>query len=132
MEEYDKYIVGFGVGLLFSRDSNYEQQKKTQSGRTSPERKDPRTPANQRSQKYGEYPESLQGNHSGITWRTVWMQNWMTNWATLSTTIKTRIQTTAVWYNRNHPENPKNREFSLKTADLEGFDLCTGKKTAHK
>ena len=23
MEEYDKYIVGFGVGLLFSGDSNY-------------------------------------------------------------------------------------------------------------
>jgi len=22
MEEYDKYIVGFGVGLLFSGDSN--------------------------------------------------------------------------------------------------------------
>ena len=23
MEEYDKYIVGFGVGLLFLGDSNY-------------------------------------------------------------------------------------------------------------
>ena len=40
---------------------NYEQHKKTQSGRTSLERKDSRTPANQRSQQQGGYPESLQG-----------------------------------------------------------------------